>query len=271
MHNFIRSAAAVPVLIFLVTGLICDDLHCAQRSHADHPIYLISSGTGYILEGESSRMIGIWQSGIGFGGRVQLTTNTLLDMMTFLNAECRVALLKEGSPFPALSLSVGYYNLVTSRMITDDIILRTFNDDDIGIDSGLDCMTFSVSVSGKVDARAGAHLTYQYYRLRGRAESEEPFEVSTGYGGMGVEFKFDHAADDHSVIAAMDLYASDRISLILETGYDFSAGAVRGAGGMRLELLRNLFLDLGLIWPGTEFEDELDIPVLPYFSIFRRF
>lgn len=239
--------------------------------HAQYPSKLINLKTGYVLGYGQATKAGLGESGFGVGHRVQFTTNTLLDLLTFVNGEIKLSLLEDRLPFPALSVSLGYYSLLSSEFIVDTVVHEAFADEEMSLDSGLDCLTFSASASKRVYSRTRVHLSFQYYHLEGEVRTKEPFTLSTEEGDMGLEMSLDQSAHHSCLLGGFDFDLLDHLKLMVELGYDITRDAGRGAAGFRLGLMRSFAVQAGVIWPGLELEDDIDVPVLPHFSFFWRF
>ncbi len=268
------SAGRIFIPLFLALSFMAGP---AQRlsaeipPHAQYPSKLMSLKTGYVLGYGQRVKVGLGESGIGISDRVQVTTNTLFDLLTFVNAEVKLSLLEDRLPLPALAVSLGYYSLLTSELIIDTVVHEAFADEDMSLDSGLDCLTFSASVSKRVSSRTRVHLSFQYYHLEGEVRTEEPFTLSTEEGDMGLEMSLDQSAHHSCLLGAVDFDLLEHLKLMVELGYDITREAGRGGAGFRLGFMRSFALQAGVIWPGLQLEDDIDVPVLPHFSFFWRF
>jgi hypothetical protein len=101
--------------------------------------------------------------------------------------------------------------------------------------------------------------------------TERPFNLSTEEGDMGLDMSVRQSVQHNCLLSAIDLDIIEHIKIMVEAGYDFKRSRGRGGAALRLGVMRNFALQLGVIWPGLELDDEIDVPVLPHLSFFWRF
>lgn len=263
-------------LAFIVASvlvLLCPAGRAAADSpvHFDHPTKLLNLETGYVLGPGGAGKVGFGDSGFGVKGRMQFTTNTLLDILTFVNGQVKVKLVEDEGPLPAVAVGFGYYNLVSSEYIIDTAVREAFADKDMDLRSGLECYYLFLSVSKRVNSRTRLHAGYQYRYLEGFIDSDRPFDLSSERDTVSIYLSLDQSAEHRGVMAACDIDIIDRLKILLELGYDASYDKARGGAGMRLGLFQTFNLQLGILWPGIKLDDDIEVPVLPHFSMFWRF
>lgn len=268
----------IPGRVILLTAAAAMVLSCAAAPcgaelppHAEYPSKLVNLRTAYALGYGQNVKIGVGESGFGVADRIQVSTNTMFDFLTFLNGEIKLSLLKDRPSLPALAVSVGYFELVTSDLIIDTVVHEAFADEDMALDSGLEAVILSITASKKIGRRLRAHLSYQYYHLEGHVRTESPFTLSTDDGDMGLDLYLSQTAHHSCILSAIDLDLIEHIKLMVEAGYDFERSSGRGAAAFRFGIMRNFAIQAGIIWPGLELDEEIDVPVLPHFSFFWRF
>ena len=263
---FIPAMTIVICLHFLVGSAAAD-----RPLHFDYPTKLLNLETGYLLGPGGNAQIGIGESGFGVRGRMQFTTNLLFDVLTFVNGQVKVGLLTDKDPLPALAAGFGYYNLISSEYIIDAVVREAFTDEDIDLSSELECYSFFLSISKKLHTRARVHAGYQYHYLEGFVDSDKPVNLSAEQDTVSIYLSLDQSADHHCLMMALDADLIDQLKFLLEFGYDISYDRGRGGVGFRLGLLQSFSLQLGILWPGVKLDEDIDIPVLPHFSMFWRF
>ena len=87
------TAFAVTMVIVLYPGSGL----CEKPPHMEYPTRLLSLDTGYILGNGANVQVGLGETGFGLRDRVQVTTNTLLDITTMVNFQLKGALLLESA------------------------------------------------------------------------------------------------------------------------------------------------------------------------------
>ncbi|HSG27083.1 MAG TPA: hypothetical protein VLA34_01295, partial [Candidatus Krumholzibacterium sp.] len=214
---------------------------------------------------------GIGDSGFGIAGVVQLTTNTLFDMATLINGQVKVRVMPEEFGLASVSLGIGYYNLVSAQYLTDIIVEEAFTEEETDIESGLDMLYFFVSASRRVGPVLRLHAGYQHRYFSGNLITRKPIEFEDDGETLGLELEFDQSASHDCMLFGADLDFLDHLKFMLELGYDFSYERARGGAGVRLGIGGSLALQAGIMWPGLELDEDIDIPVLPHFSLFWRF
>ncbi|MBN1884129.1 MAG: hypothetical protein JW876_01230 [Candidatus Krumholzibacteriota bacterium] len=237
----------------------------------DRPTKLLNLETGYCLGPGGSVQIGIGQSGFGLGGSVQLTTDTFLDLLTFVNGQVKVALGGKSRGMPSIAAGFGWYTLVSSELIIDRIIEETFTDARVDVGAGLDMYYGFVTASAEIGRRARAHLGYQHRYLDGDVESRRAFEIGTDVDTMQVGMSIRETATHRCALAGIDVDPLPGLKFLFEAGWDFSCGHARGGAGVRLGLPGNVALQAGVLWPGVSLDDDIDLPVLPTATIHVRF
>jgi len=227
--------------------------------------------TGYVLGNGQNVKIGFNDSGFGLFNRLQISTNTMMNMLTLVNVQAKVAVLPDEGPFPALSAGLGYYNLVSSNYIIDIVLEEAFTEEDMSISSGLDIFSWFISASKKVNNRLRFHAGFQYRRLEGNLSTDEPVEMGSNGETMGIEVSFKETASHRSLLFGADVDLFDHLKFMLELGNDLSYGKPRGGFGMRLGIGSSFAFQGGVLWPGLSLDDDIDVPVLPHLSFFWRF
>jgi len=264
-----KKCMVVTLLIFFI--VFPDSLLAEKPAHFSRPIKLINLETGYLLGGDQNVQIGIGQSGMGVSGRMQFTTDILLDMLTFLNFQVKVGLLEDKEMVPALSLGFAYYNLVSTSYIVETAVREGFADEDMDLSSGLEIYYFFASCSKELNDRLRLHLGYQYRYLYGYLSSDNPVTLYAEDDSVAVFLAVEQNAVHRCLMSALDFDLLDRFKMIFELGYDFSYGRGRGGFAVRLGLLDSFAFQLGFLWPGIKLEEDFELPVLPHFSVLWRF
>jgi len=259
----------VSLMLFLV--LFPNSLLAEKPSHFSRPIKLINLETGYLLGGDQNIQIGIGQSGMGVAGRMQFTTDIMLDMLTFLNFQVKVGLLEDRDMIPALSLGFAYYNLVSTSYIVETAVREGFADEDMDLSSGLEIYYFFASCSKEFADKLRLHIGYQYRYLYGYLNSDNPVTLYAENDSIAVFLAVEQNAVHRCLMSALDFDLLDRFKMIFELGYDFSCERGRGGFAVRLGLLDSFAFQLGFLWPGIKLEEDFELPVLPHFSMLWRF
>ncbi|MBN2184513.1 MAG: hypothetical protein JW746_04220 [Candidatus Krumholzibacteriota bacterium] len=271
MRIYQNGKGLVVLLVCLQSCIPAAPAEADQPPHSLYPVKLMNLETGYVLGNQQNVMIGLNDSGIGSFDRVQFSTNILMDLLTLVNGQVKVALLPDEGVFPALSAGIGYYNLVSSEYVVDFVLKEAFTDEDMSVSSGLDILTWFISASKKVNDRLRLHAGFQFRRLEGNLSTDEPVEMGSDGEPMGIEVYFNESATHRSILFGADLDLFDSLKFMLELGNDLSYGKPRGGTGFRLGVGRSFALQAGILWPGIKLDEDIDIPVLPHFSFFWRF
>jgi hypothetical protein len=253
-------------------------LHCfsspasADRPpHFDYPVKLFNVETGYVLGPGGNVLVGLGESGFGVRGRMQFTTNLLFDFLTFINGQIKLGLLEEQDPLPALAVGFGYFNLASSDMIVGTVLEEAFTDEDIDLSSGLEHYYVFLSMSKRLNERVRFHVGYQYRYLQGNLSSEKAVELKSEGDTLAVHLSLDQTADHKCMMTALDVDLIDHLKVLLELGYDISYGRGRGGVGFRIGVFQSFNIQAGILWPGLQLDDDIEIPVLPSLTMFWRF
>ncbi|MBN2069988.1 MAG: hypothetical protein JW814_00920 [Candidatus Krumholzibacteriota bacterium] len=267
-HTTICKAALIAALLLslFTAGSVAD-----QPPHSIFPVKLMNLETGYLLGNGQNTKIGLGDSGIGLFGRVQITTNTLMDMLTLVNGQVKVGILPDEGPFPALSTGMGYYNLVSSDYLVDIVMEQAFTEEKMSISSGLDILSWFISASKKINDRLRFHAGFQYRRLEGHLKTDEPVDMGSDGDSMGIEVAFRETASHRSILFGADVDLFDHLKFMLELGSDLSYGRARGGAGVQVGVGGSFAFQAGVLWPGISLDEDIDIPVLPHISLFWRF
>ena len=170
----IGLSIAVTAVIVLYPG----EALCEKPPHMEYPTKLFSLDTGYILGNGANVQIGLGETGFGLRDRVQLTTNTLLDITTMVNLQVKGAILRESNRMPALSVLLGYYNLAGSDMAIDYVVEQALDDNNTDLTSGLEVFAANVTLTKKILPKVRLHLGYQYKYVDGYSDSNEPITLT---------------------------------------------------------------------------------------------
>jgi hypothetical protein len=244
---------------------------CEKPVHMQYPAKLFSLDTGYILGNGANVKVGLGETGFGIRDRVQLTTNTLLDITTMVNFQVKGALVTETDRRPALAVQLGYYNLAGSDMAIDYVVERALEDKNADLSSGLEIMAANISLTKGILPGLRVHFGYQYKYVDGYSDSNEPLTLDSEGDSISVDAGVKGQADHRSFLGAVDLDASDHVKLIAELGFDLTYGEVRGGAGARFGLFNTFAVQLGVVWPGVDLDERVRIPVMPHLSLFWRF
>jgi len=269
--NFKGLRGYMVVVLIVLVAQYPHSLLAGKPANFSKPIKLINLETGYLLGGDQNVQIGIGQRGMGIAGRMQFTTDILLDMLTFLNFQVKVGLLEDREMIPALSLGFAYYNLVSTSYIVETAVREGFADEDMDLSSDLEIYYFFASCSKEFTDRLRLHLGYQYRYLYGYLNSDNPVTLYAEDDSVAVFLAVEQNAVHRCLMSALDFDLLDRFKMILELGYDFSYGRGRGGFAVRLGLLDSFSFQLGFLWAGIKLEEDFELPVLPHFSMLWRF
>lgn len=259
---------AVLMLISIVSAGMC---HASRPPHMEFPIKLMNLETGYVLGNGQSVRIGIGDSGFGVMNTVQFSTNTLMDVVTLINGQVKVRILPESLGLFSLSTGLAYYNLISSQYIIDTVVEEAFTEEDIDIESGLDILCWFLSASRKIGPAVRLHAGYQYRRLQGNLSTKSPVTMDDDDESIGVDLDFEETAEQSCLMFGADADIFSHLKIMLELGYDFSYERSRGGAGIRLGIGGAFALQAGVLWPGIKLDEDIDLPVLPHFSLFWRF
>lgn len=269
-----KSAIAGTALVALaLLALLAADAAAERPAHFSYPTKLMNVETGYLLGEEGGRFkIGFGETGYGIHQRVQVTTNTMLDAVSFLNAQIKLGLLMEKGNMPALAIGGGYYNLVASGFFVEKIAQEALStEDDFDLDSGLDSWYLHASISKHLHKRVRVHLSYQYRYISGYFDSDEPITLTSGDDDLTVYASLDQSVYQRSFISAMDADLGSSAKVIVEVGYDTSYEKVRGGVALRLAATRHFAIQGGVLWPGIDLGDDFEMPVIPNLAFFWRY
>ena len=242
-----------------------------ELSAFDRPTKLLGLETGYCLGFGGGAQIGLGQTGFGIAGRLQLTTDTRLDLLTFLNGQLKLALGGDRRGLPAVSAGFAWYTLVTSDLVVDRVIEEAFTDEEIDVTAGLDVYVGFISISVDLGPLARAHLGYQHRFLDGRASSRQAFGIGAESDSMQVDMEIGETATQQSVLAGVDADLLPKLKIMLETGWDVTRERFRGGAGARIGLPGGVALQAGVLWPGADLGDDIELPVLPTAELHVRF
>ncbi len=259
------------VFVFLLIASMSPGVHSEQPLHSLYPVKLMNLETGYVLGNGQNVRIGLGDSGFALRNRIQFTTNTLMDLLTLLNGQVKVRVLSDDGPMPALSVGIAYYNLLSSDYIVDIVLEEAFTEEKMSLSSGLDIFCWFISASKQATDRLRFHAGFQYRRLDGYLETDEPVDMGSNGESMGIEVFFDETASHKSILFGMDFDILDHVKLMLELGNDLSYGKPRGGAGVRVGVGASFAFQAGILWPGISLDDDIEIPVLPHLSFFWRF
>lgn len=270
MRGILRTAILFTSL--LVGAAACSGTAMASdRTAFDRPVKLLSLETAYCLGPGGAVQVGLGQTGFGLAGRLQLTTDTRLDLLTFVNGQVKLALGGDRLGMPAIAAGFGWYTLVSSDLIVDRAIEEAFTDADIDVSAGLDVYALFFSVSVDLGSRIRAHAGYQHRWLDGEASSRDAFGIDAGDDSMTVDMSIRETATHQSVLAGVDADLLPGCKLMLEAGWDASQERFRGGAGIRFGFPGGFALQAGVLWPGLELDDDIEIPVLPTAELHVRF
>ncbi len=261
------TAAAVVTVIVLYPGRGL----CEKPPHMEYPTKLLSLDTGYILGNGANIQIGLGETGFGLRDRVQVTTNTLLDITTMVNFQLKGALLQESERRPALAVLLGYYNLAGSDMAIDYIVKQSLDENSIDMSSGLDVFAVNISLTKKILPKVRLHLGYQYKYVDGYSDSNEPITLDSDGDSVVVDAGLNGHVHYRAFLGGVDFDPLDHVKLIAELGFDFTYKEFRGGAGVRFGVMRSFALQLGVVWPGLDLDDGVKTAVMPHLSLFWRF
>ncbi len=263
----IGAAIAVTAVIVLYPG----EALCEKPPHMEYPTKLFSLDTGYILGSGANVQIGLGETGFGVRDRVQLTTNTLLDIITMVNFQVKGAILQESNRMPALAVLIGYYNLAGSDMAVDYVVEQALDDNNADLTSGLEVFAANVTLTKKILPKVRLNLGYQYKYVEGYSDSNGPITLDSEGDLVIVDAELKGRLHHRSFLGAVDFDPLDHVKLIVELGFDFTYKEFRGGAGVRFGVLRSFALQLGVIWPGLEIDEGIKTDVMPHLSLFWRF
>jgi hypothetical protein len=265
--NRICCTIAVMAVIVLYPG----SGSCEKPAHMEYPTKLFSLDTGYILGNGANVQVGLGETGFGFRDRIQITTNTVLDIATMVNFQVKGALLIESERAPAISILLGYYNLAGSDMAVDYLVEQSLDESGIDMSSGFEVLAVNVSLTKKILPKVRLHLGYQYKFVDGYSDSNGPIALDSEGDSVVVDAKISGQIDYRAFLGGVDFDPLDHVKLIAELGFDFTYGEFRGGAGARFGVLSSFAIQLGVLWPGLDLEDGVETPVMPYLSMLWRF
>ncbi len=259
--------------LFIMVILPFSSAHSENQKElrSNHPINLVSIQTGYLLGAGGNKRVGLGESGFGIAEKFQFTTNTQLDLLTFLNGQVKLGVLDDRNGIPAVAVGLGYYNLISSNFIVEEAVRAGFSDREMDIESGLEVFSVFASVSKQLHEMARVHAGYQYRYLKGHVDSDRAFELTSQRDTVAVYLSLDQDASHHSIVSGLDVNPASRVKLLVELGYDISYGRGRGGAGIRINPVGGFNIQVGILWPGIDLDEDIEIPVIPQFSIFWRF
>ena len=267
------TIGATALIVMVLLPVLAADSAAERPAHFSYPTKLMNMETGYLLNEEGGRFkIGFGETGYGVHERVQITTNTMLDAASFLNAQIKLGLLLDKGNMPALAIGGGYYNLVASGFFVEKIAQEALStEDDFDLDSGLESWYLHASISRQLHERVRVHLGYQYRYISGYFDSDEPITLTSGDDELTAFASLDQSVYQRSVISAMDADLGSSVKIMLEAGYDTSYEKFRGGIALRLAATRHFAIQGGVLWPGIDLGDDFEMPVIPNLAFFWRY
>ncbi|MBD3178868.1 MAG: hypothetical protein GF417_04290 [Candidatus Latescibacteria bacterium] len=261
------------LLVLAILLLVPEGAAAERPPHFSYPTKLMNVETGYLLGERGGRLkIGFGETGFGFHPRVQVTTNTMLDFISFLNAQLKLGILMEKGKIPALAVGGGYYNLVASGFIVNSITEEALStEEEFELDSGLDSWYLHISLSKQLYPGARIHLSYQYRYISGYFEADEPITLTSGDDELSAYTSLDQSVYHRSFMSALDADLGSSLKAILEMGYDISYQKFRGGFALRLAATRGFAIQGGVLWPGIDLGDDFEMPVVPNLAFFWRY
>ncbi len=267
----LKRFVVIPLFSSALFFLFAGPATAERPAHFDNPTKLLNVETAYTLNEGGNIKVGIGESGVGFGNRFQITTNTLLDVLSFLNVQAKVGLLLEDGKIPAVAVGGGYYSLVTAGFWMGKILDNALSTDgDMGVDAGLNSWYLFASVSKQLHKRIRGHISYQHRCISGHFDSDDPITLTSDGDDFTVFASLDQNVHQRCIMAALDADASDRLKLMLELGYDGAYEKVRGGFGLRIAATEHFAIQAGILFPGIDLGDDFNMPVLPSLSFFWR-
>jgi len=269
LNRICGTSAALAVMAVIV--LFPGSGSCEKPAHMEYPTKLFSLDTGYILGKGANVQVGLGETGFGLRDRIQLTTNTILDIATMVNFQVKGALLIESERAPALSVLLGYYNLAGLDMAVDYVVEQSLDESGIDMSSGFEVFAVNISLTKKILPKVRLHLGYQYKYVEGYSDSNESITLDSEGDSVVVDAEISGQVDYRAFLCGVDFDPLDHVKLIAELGFDFTYGEFRGGAGARLGVLSSFALQLGVLWPGLDLADGVTTPVMPHLSMFWRF
>jgi hypothetical protein len=243
----------------------------------------LGSGDGFdgvyparLLSIESGRVIDRGSGLVGFGDtryapfrRVELLTNTILDVIGIANLGVKALALEPSGSRPSVAAVFRYYESYGGLIDTGvKHVAESFAD-------VTDSETDVRGIVGHVTATwsAGAGRTHYHVSLQGHHAIEEEFGVTDSVAGGGGSVRF-LKGNDVSTMWGVDHRVLDtRLVVLLEAGYSWTLE--RGRLGLGVDTgSRRLRVLLGVLYPGVKTDlatEPTDLVVTPALSVHWRF
>ena len=260
------AVAAVLAVCFLVSVPAAAD----RPERFNYPIKIMNVETAYLLGPGGNTQIGLAQSGLGVKGRMQFTTDVLLDLATFLNGQVKVGIVPEEGRIPAFAVGVAYFNLIAAGYLTDAAVRAAFTEEETKTVSDLQVLYSFLSLSKTLHERVRLHASYQFHFLEGMVDSEEPYVFYEAGDTTTVYMTVNQTTIHTSLMSALDFDLLDSLKFLFELGYDISYDRPRTGLGARFGM-GNFNFQIGVMWPGVYLDEDIDIPVVPNFNLYFRF
>ena len=267
----LKRFVVIPLFSSALFLLFAGAATAKRPAHFDNPTKLLNVETAYTLNAGGNIKVGIGESGVGFRNRFQITTNTLLDAISFINVQAKAGIFLEDGKIPAVAVGGGYYNLVGANFLIGEIVDNALSTvGDMGLDAGLNSWYLFASVSKQLHKRVRGHISYQYRYISGHFNSDDPITLTSGGDNFTVFASLDQSVYQRCIMAALDADATDRLKLMFELGYDGAYDKVRGGFGLRIAPTEYFAIQAGVLFPGIDLGDDFNLPVLPSLSFFWR-
>lgn len=241
----------------------------AQTFEEPYPVRLATIETGRLHQ-TGHGVVGLGDTRVALaGGRLELLTNTIADMIGVLNVGAKLALREARGDLPAVAIEARYYHSVGGPI--DSGVRRIAESFANVTDSEVDVRGWVAHATASwplVPGRTHAHLSAQAHR-----PIESRFAIVDSVAGGGGSVTFEDGGDVSTLVGIDHALIRTRLLVLAEAGFSWGLGEPRlglalDAGSARWRVV------LGALYPGVETDlatEPRDFVVSPVFSLHRRF
>lgn len=241
-------------IIFLL--LVFYSSLCLAKFWEDEKLVrVLAIQTGYTLNGDEW-IVGIGPLAYGFTDHFMVKTNFLHILASYINLECKYAIIMEKDSIPAIALRVAYVNALGAQSMADGAAER-YKKDVESIKASLYAFSIWLGMSKRLSPKLVGHGSFNV------AISECRWDVKTRPG------KTDPTSKERE-----DLEKTvPTTNLIFGTEHEFSK-KLRGLTNIGFNFTHQTpIIGAGIIWASTRtmrIELGLYYPLLPHISIYWR-
>ena len=235
---------------------------------AAYPARLLSIETGRVLE-RGYGLVGFGDTRYAPFDRLEVTTNTIADVIGIANLGFKFQALEPAGSRPAVAATLRYYESYGGLIDTGvRHVAESFAD---VTDSETDVRGIVGQLTGTWSA--GEDRTHYHVALQGHHAIESEFGVTDSVAGGGGSVRFLKGNDVSTMWGVDHRLVDTRLVALLEAGYSWTLE--RGRLGLGVDTgSQHLRVVFGILYPGVETDlatEPTDLVVTPAFSVHWRF